>query len=188
MKNNLIYSLTLLVLVAMACKQSPKTDDKSADEKAAAEKEAITNRCIDSVKARIALYNQVKGYTLDSFAVVSIDSATEKMAQQHDCNLLEKEKLAYDRYVELQKNTVEAAKKVHPSLGAQEQTTLKIAEGKQEVATEKWLQCKEAANTQDSVHYTYTRITTMCIRTTPKGKDTVTNPYFVGKDFNVKPF
>jgi hypothetical protein len=188
MKKYLIYSLTLLVLIAMACKSSPKTNNTTDDTKAVAEKEAITNRCIDSVKARIALVNQVMGYTLDSFAVVGIDSATEKMAQQHYCSLLEQAKLANDRYVELQKNTVEAAKKVHPSLGAQEQATLKIAEEKQEIANQKWLQCLAETNTKDSVNYTYTRIKTMCIRSTERGKDTVVYPYFIGKDFVVKTY
>lgn len=148
----------------------------------------IEDKCMAAVKAHLTKMSEATGASLDTISLVKLDSATEKMGRQNYCRILEEFKTIQDQFVEMQKITVEAARKVHPSMAAAELARLNDAQEKQKEADAELKKYMADANTVDSVNYVYYRVTTFGTRTSPHGKDTLTGPYFINKDFTIKLF
>ncbi len=185
MKKTVLLAFAVIGMAIVGCKPSAKTDTPTTEPNLTKE---IEDKCMAAVKAHVIKMSDATGTTLDTLALVKLDSATEKMARQNYCRLLENLKKATDHFVEMQKITVEAARKVHPSMAAAELARLKDAEDKQKEADEELKKCLTDANTADSVSYVYYRVATFGTRTSPHGKDTLFGPYFINKDFTIKLF
>lgn len=189
MKKTVLLAFAVIGIAVVGCKPTTSNTytNTNTNDPANTTKE-IEDKCMAAVKEHLTKMSEATGASLDTISLVKLDSATEKMGRQNYCRILEEFKTIQDQFVEMQKITVEAARKVHPSMAAAELARLNDAQEKQKEADAELQKCLADVNTVDSVNYVYYRVTTFGTRTSPHGKDTLTGPYFINKDFTIKLF
>lgn len=190
MKNIIPYFL-LLVIAFTSCKESTSqnntTNSEEEAKKAKEQRKQFEAKCYTIVKERLlkTTYSDSLN-TLDSLAIVAIDTASEKMARANYCNLLLNTKKATDYYVEKQADVVTSAAKVSPILAEPEKKQLEIAKMKQEIANANYEECLKAQETADSLDYKFYQVTVSEIKTFRKGKiertDTTQSKFYIDKE------
>ncbi len=189
MKKTVVYTLSLIILLAVACKPStPKTNPEEEAKKAAEERQKIETACYTAIEAHFKTTTLGATSTLDTLIIESIDSATEKMAAENYCMLTLNVKNAVDNYVEKQQKVVDAAKKVSPILAEPEQNTLNQALEKQSRTNKEYEDCQEKLKTTDDSQYNYYKVITQVLHTQEGKTDTLKSNYFIDKEFKVKTF
>lgn len=186
MKKTVLLAFAVIGIAVVGCKPTTKSDTKTSEQTNTTKE--IEDKCIAAVKAHITKMSEATGTSLDTLSLVKLDSATEKMAMLNFCRLTEYYKQTVDHFVKMQENVVEVSRAVTPMLAEEEMVRLNDAKAKQKAAEAELAKCLAEANAADSVNFVYYRVTTFGTRTSPHGKDTLTGPYFINKDFTIKLF
>lgn len=182
-----IVTLAIAMMLASCEKSLPKTGAVQEDPKTIAFNLA-KEKSYPAIKAHIDTFNKENNATLDSLIIVSVDTATEKMGFLNLCLNKKNDINNISKAIQLQEKLVEATKPFGPAMSKVEIQTLKILKLKLEIETANYEELLEKAAQKDSTNFSLYKLKTQAIRTTPRGKDTLNNYFFVDSLYQLKKF